>query len=106
MRDRISPCRPRPTASGLIIAKVRSRVTENFLHRDEDRRRNARLYDFNAAATLEPRSAGVSTVWIPAAAIAAYLSFAVPWPPLMIAPAWPIRRPGGAVCPAMKPTTG
>ena len=24
----------------------------------------------------------------------------------MIAPAWPMRRPGGAVCPAMKPTTG
>ena len=24
----------------------------------------------------------------------------------MIAPACPMRRPGGAVCPAMKPTTG
>src|SRR5487761_916311 len=24
----------------------------------------------------------------------------------MIAPAWPMRRPGGAVCPATKPTTG
>ena len=24
----------------------------------------------------------------------------------MMAPAWPIRRPGGAVWPAMKPTTG
>ena len=24
----------------------------------------------------------------------------------MIAPAWPIRRPGGAVLPAIKPTTG
>src|SRR5881392_1476746 len=24
----------------------------------------------------------------------------------MIAPAWPMRRPGGAVCPAMNPTTG
>jgi hypothetical protein len=24
----------------------------------------------------------------------------------MIAPAWPMRRPGGAVRPAMKPTTG
>jgi len=32
---------------------------------------------------------------IPAAAIAAYLSLAVPCPPLMMAPAWPIRRPGG-----------
>ena len=31
---------------------------------------------------------------------------AVPVPPEMMAPAWPIRRPGGAVCPQMKPTTG
>ena len=38
--------------------------------------------------------------------MASYFSFAVPVPPLMIAPAWPMRRPGGAVCPAMKPTTG
>src|SRR5882762_2154290 len=42
---------------------------------------------FNAAATVDPRSAGVSTQRIPAAPIAAYLSFAVPCPPLMIAPA-------------------
>src|SRR6266481_4531295 len=68
--------------------------------------RPTKSYDFKAAATVEPMSAGDSTVWMPAAAIAAYLSFAVPWPPLMIAPAWPMRRPGGAVWPAMKPTTG
>ena len=43
---------------------------------------------------------------MPAAFMAAYLSLAVPWPPEMMAPAWPMRRPGGAVCPAMKPTTG
>lgn len=30
----------------------------------------------------------------------------LPLPPEMMAPAWPIRRPGGAVRPAMKPTTG
>src|SRR5258707_5958099 len=61
---------------------------------------------FNAAATVDPKSAGVSTQRIPAAPIAAYLSLAVPWPPLMIAPAWPMRRPGGAVCPAINPITG
>ena len=33
-------------------------------------------------------------------------SSAVPAEPEMIAPAWPMRRPGGAVWPAMKPTTG
>ena len=32
---------------------------------------------------------------MPAADMAAYLSLAVPWPPLMMAPAWPMRRPGG-----------
>src|SRR6266550_820009 len=64
------------------------------------------LIHFKAAASVEPRSAGDSTVRMPAAAIAAYLSLAVPWPPLMIAPACPMRRPGGAVWPAMKPTTG
>jgi len=31
-----------------------------------------------------------------------HLVAAVPWPPEMMAPAWPMRRPGGAVCPAMK----
>ena len=36
-----------------------------------------------------------------AASSAANLSAAVPLPPLMIAPAWPIRRPFGAVAPAM-----
>src|SRR5437667_59730 len=40
-----------------------------------------------AAATVDPISAGVSTVRMPAARRAAYLSFAVPCPPLMIAPA-------------------
>src|SRR4029077_12129339 len=64
------------------------------------------LLHFKAGASVEPRSAGVSTVRMPAAFIAAYLSFAVPCPPEMMAPAWPMRRAGGAVCPAMKPTTG
>jgi len=38
--------------------------------------------------------------------MAAIFSAAVPLPPEMIAPAWPMRRPGGAVCPAINPTTG
>ena len=36
----------------------------------------------------------------------ASFSCAVPLPPEMMAPAWPMRLPGGAVTPAMKPTTG
>ena len=51
-------------------------------------------------------SAGLLTTRTPAAVSAAIFSAAVPLPPAMIAPAWPMRRPGGAVCPAMNPTTG
>src|SRR3954451_8144702 len=43
---------------------------------------------------------------MPAASIALIFSAAEPDPPEMIAPAWPIRRPGGAVCPAMNAATG
>ena len=42
----------------------------------------------------------------PAASSAATLEAAVPAPPEMIAPAWPIRLPSGAVRPAMKATFG
>ncbi len=42
----------------------------------------------------------------PAASSAATLDSAVPAPPEMIAPAWPIRLPSGAVRPAMKATFG
>lgn len=37
---------------------------------------------------------------------AAIFSLAPPFPPAMMAPAWPILRPGGAVSPAMNDTTG
>ena len=53
-----------------------------------------------------PIMAGDFATRIPAASSALILSAAVPLPPEMIAPACPMRRPGGAVCPAMKPTTG
>jgi hypothetical protein len=43
---------------------------------------------------------------MPASSMALILSDALPEPPAMIAPAWPMRRPGGAVCPATNPTTG
>lgn len=41
-----------------------------------------------------------------AASSAAILSTAVPFPPDIMAPAWPIRRPGGAVRPAINEITG
>src|SRR5207302_7008941 len=57
-------------------------------------------------ATVAPISAGLLTTVTPASWSAFIFSAAVPLPPAMIAPACPIRRPGGAVWPAMKPTTG
>ena len=48
-----------------------------------------------------PSSAGERTVRTPAFSSAANLAAAVPSPPEMIAPAWPMRLPGGAVTPAM-----
>ena len=56
--------------------------------------------------TAAPMSAGLSATSIPAACRAAIFSAAVPLPPEMIAPAWPIRLPGGAVRPAMNAATG
>ena len=50
--------------------------------------------------------AGDGDTLIPADSMAAILEPASPLPPAMIAPAWPMRRPGGAVRPAMKPTIG
>src|SRR3972149_5501547 len=53
-----------------------------------------------------PISAGLSTIVAPAAASASFFACAVPAAPTMMAPAWPMRRPGGAVAPAMKAITG
>jgi hypothetical protein len=61
---------------------------------------------FSSVAIAEPSSAGDFTVFTPAASSARYLSAAVPLPPATIAPACPIRLPGGAVTPAMYATTG
>jgi hypothetical protein len=51
-------------------------------------------------------AAGLSATVMPADFIASILSSAPPLPPATMAPAWPMRRPGGAVRPAMKPATG
>ena len=59
-----------------------------------------------AAPSSRPMRAGLGDTRTPARSSAAILSAAVPLPPEMIAPAWPMRLPGGAVAPAMKPTTG
>ena len=57
-------------------------------------------------ASVSPIVAGLREIFTPAAWRAANLASAVPLPPLMIAPAWPMRFPGGALAPAMKAATG
>lgn len=54
----------------------------------------------NSDDIADPICAGDFTTVTPAASSALILSCAVPLPPAMIAPAWPMRRPGGAVRPA------
>src|SRR5882724_7292880 len=63
-------------------------------------------YDFNFSRRVFPSLAGDGETVIPADSMAAVFEPASPLPPEMIAPAWPMRRPGGAVTPAMKPTIG
>src|SRR5439155_10978651 len=84
------PVRPRPARPGLAFDgsdEVVHAVTSNSL-------------------SVLPSSDGLGLTVIPAASIAAILLSASPLPPETIAPAWPMRRPGGAVRPAMKPTIG
>ena len=61
---------------------------------------------FRLASKTWPSSLGSLAHAIPAASNASNFSSAVPFPPEMIAPACPIRLPGGAVAPATKPTIG
>jgi hypothetical protein len=61
----------------------------------------ARLFPSSRLAIAEPNSAGERTVVIPAASSASNFAAAVPLPPATIAPAWPIRLPGGAATPAI-----
>jgi hypothetical protein len=59
-----------------------------------------------ASNIVAPNCAGDLDMCTPADSRASNFSAAPPLPPATMAPAWPMRRPGGAVVPAMKPTTG
>ncbi len=61
---------------------------------------------FIARMTAAPMSAGLRATSTPAAWRALILESAVSSAPPMMAPAWPMRRPGGAVLPAMNAATG
>jgi hypothetical protein len=67
------------------------------------------IYNYQVGNTFratEPISAGLGAMVAPAALSAAIFSAAVPELPVIIAPACPILRPGGALLPATKATTG
>src|SRR5208337_3584633 len=68
--------------------------------------RVAQAYLPSAAFRVVPMSAGLLATRMPAPSSAAILSSAFPEPPEMMAPACPIRLPGGAVWPAMKAAMG
>src|SRR6266404_1208246 len=61
---------------------------------------------FIRAINVSAIVAGVSATAMPAAFNASIFPAAVPFPPETIAPACPIRRPGGAVSPAINAATG
>src|ERR1700719_638164 len=68
--------------------------------------RKRSLHAHKRLCTFSPNSAGEAHTVMPASCMALILSEAFPDPPEMMAPACPMRRPGGAVWPAMNPTTG
>src|SRR6201995_5327948 len=60
----------------------------------------------SSSTSVVPNAAVLGDTRMPAAFIASILLSAPPLPPEMMAPPWPMRRPGGAVTPAMKTTMG
>ncbi len=63
--------------------------------------RRDRQLSFRTTSTMaSPASVGLRATVTPASARASILAWAVPLDPEMMAPAWPILRPGGAVTPA------
>jgi hypothetical protein len=58
------------------------------------------------SVAISETSVGVLPTRTPCASRASAFAAAVPFEPEMIAPAWPIVLPGGAVKPAMYATTG
>merc|ERR1719471_1972794 len=61
---------------------------------------------FISASMVVPSIEGEGATDTPADCRASILDFASPFPPIMMAPACPILRPGGAVTPQIKPTIG
>ena len=74
--------------------------THELLMQHQCLTRQQQLPQENSFFMVTPIWAGDLDMVTLAASKAVILSVAVPFPPEMMAPAWPIRRPGGAVRPA------
>ena len=79
---------------GALVRRPRSSLSPDF------------LFGRSAARISPGISEGVFATGMPAPWNRAIFSCAVPDPPETIAPACPMRFPGGAVCPATNATTG
>jgi len=79
--------------------------TNNLFHA-QSRGGEGGRYLPNFSANSLATSLGFSATFTPAFSNASILLAAVPLLPIMMAPACPIRFPGGAVLPATKATTG
>ena len=66
----------------------------------------ARSLSFIAWSIVSPILEGFRVTLTPALYKASIFDLAVPLPPEIIAPAWPILLPGGAVTPAINEATG
>ncbi len=93
------------TPEGLRIDEQTVEVEDDRLDRPAAERGGRREIrgqpSFRTTSTMaSPASVGLRATVTPAPESASILAWAVPLEPEMMAPAWPILRPGGAVTPA------
>src|SRR5207237_10213206 len=96
----------RPARRAVDLAQAADLENGRGRVRGRVRGRGRRAHLPNTCCSVFPSRCGPAAPCTPAAWSAAILSCAVPFPPEMIAPACPIRFPGGAVAQAMNPTPG
>lgn len=105
--ERVFEYRPKATTINLrwlpdiAIKKATAKVANHVENGHLSVPSGTASFYFIIAFSASPISARLRTVFTPAASSAANFSSAVPLPPAMMAPAWPIRLPFGAVTPAI-----
>lgn len=95
-----------PTVQSAGTQKIRLGSKKTAAPQSESEEESVSRYFLRLLATVSPKRPSSRITVTPAFSKAAILSSPRPWEPLMMAPAWPMRLPLGAVRPAMKPKTG